>query len=189
MGWTKLADNEVTSSGVSEIEFASISQSYAHLLVVGLLQCTGRSSTQYQYDVGRITFNDDGSGNYGYSYVHQPTAQGFNTTGGSDYQTYIKCHWQYEQPDNCTSASAFYPFTMWILGYSKTGTNMSKPVYIESGSTSKEHASSSQYGGIYNVSGLYYGNPSGVAISSIQLSPVTANFGVNSYVSLYGLDG
>ena len=168
MGWTKLADNEVTSSGVSEIEFASISQSYAHLLVVGLLQCTGRSSTQYQYDIGRITFNDDGSSNYGYSYVGQPTDAGFNVTGGSDSQTCIECHWQYEQPDGCTSASAFYPFTMWILGYSKTGSNMSKPVYIESGSTSKQHATSSQYGGIRNVSGLYYGNPSGVAISSIQ---------------------
>jgi len=189
MGWTKLAENEVTSSGVSEIEFASISQSYAHLLVVGLLQCTGRSSTQHQFDTGRITFNDDTSGNYGYSMIGQPTDAGFNWTSGSDYQNYIECHWQYEQPDNCTSASAFYPFTMWILGYTKTGTNMTKTVYIESGSQSKEHTSGSQYGGIRNYAGAYYGNPSGVAISSIQMSPVTANFGVNSYVSLYGLDG
>lgn len=193
MGWTKLAQGEVTSSSsTTAISFTGIAQSHKHMKIVALgasESAAGGGTMAFNNMKITMGYGSYASSDYHYSYrgiaIDNDWGWGGANSGNDCYDTYW--HIQYDEPsgNDAGAKRAYSPFEMFLFDYSNNSTRT--PVYFAGGSVYSAAYTSGVYGGlIYNM-----GINTGITrINQIQFELADGGyFSKHTKISLYGLDG
>jgi hypothetical protein len=162
-----LIQTQSIGSAVASVTFSSIPQTYTDLYLVYAMRNKGRS----QDNNTKVTVNGSSTGyseRYGLAY-------GSSAQGGTGPTTY----WAYSLFEN-GGASTAKLFNNGYFAFPNYAASGNKIVYMECGCATS--GSQEDFAGV--SAGVWTGN---AAISSITITPGSANIEVGSIFSLYGL--
>lgn len=162
--------NSTLSGAAASIDFTSISQSWAHLMIVAYL----RGDTASTSTAGLMRFNGDTAANYDYQ-----TQTGRAATAAAA-ETFAAAYIETGSvPANTAGANLFSVNVIRIPHYAQATNNKSASI-----SAGLKYGTATTNQIVYGIAGFWRSNS---AITQVTLLPVAGNFNTGSRATLYGL--